>query len=243
MDRSEKEIRLRDLGAEKYDSDYFLKGAKNVDIEDCSIISALDLHENENFLDVGCGTGRLTSRLSNYVKDCYGIDLSPKSIEVFKNRNCKNVHLSVCDIVSQDIPFHMKYDKILSMQMIQHIEPSFHEVVLSKLFDSLKEGGVFVSELFNYDGYNRRKKFIRKNGYEKIEIRGDFYEYHFSPDEYCSLLEKIGFKIVSCYGICNIPRWIVRMMPERINKYFEGEIQKHRMSKRIGYYFIAICTK
>lgn len=32
----------------------------------------------KNILEVGCGTGRITFRLSNYLKECVGIDIDKR---------------------------------------------------------------------------------------------------------------------------------------------------------------------
>ena len=52
-----------------------------------SVISLLDIKENMNFLDIGCGTGWAIGQVAKLVDNkgsFYGVDLSPKMIEKAK---------------------------------------------------------------------------------------------------------------------------------------------------------------
>ena len=49
------------------------------------IINELDV-PNNGILDVGCGTGYLTSLLATYTTRCVGIDVSDASIDIAKSR-------------------------------------------------------------------------------------------------------------------------------------------------------------
>lgn len=204
-DRSEKEIRLRNNQAQNYDMWYMERGEGSVYIEDRSVIEALNLNLNEILLDIGCGTGRVTSQLATRCKKCFGIDISDKSIEILNRRNIENLKGDVIDITVEDIPYNMQFDKILSMQAIQHIEPVYHESVCKKIYNALKDGGVFVCELYNFSGLQRKLEMIRHRT-KKITVKGDFYEYRFTPDEFCKLMKKTGYKEIECYGVCNFHR-------------------------------------
>lgn len=240
-ERSASEIRLRNESAAEYDTWYLKRGKGSVFIEDNSIFEALDLKADECLLDVGCGTGRITTQLARQCKRCYAIDISDKSIEILKTKNADNLECQTADITIDDIPYNIQFDKILSMQVLQHIEPVHHETVSKKIYNALKDNGIFVCELYNYSGFQRKKEIIRRRQ-KKITKTGDFYEYRFTPKEFCKIMEKTGYKKIECYGVCNFSRRLMNLFPEKIYK-IEKQLHKKAISKYLSYYFIAICQK
>src|SRR5512141_2792383 len=67
-----------------------------------AIISILDLKEDQNFLDIGCGTGWAVGQAAIAVGNrgsFYGIDLSPKMIEKAKENfsGSDNFHFLVAN--------------------------------------------------------------------------------------------------------------------------------------------------
>lgn len=109
------------------------------------VINALNIKKDNVILDAGCGVGRLTIKIAKQCKKVYGLDFSPKSIEVLreklKEQDITNVKTFICDI-TEALPTKEAVDKILSIQTIQHI-PSDEErvIALKNLYNQLKEGG------------------------------------------------------------------------------------------------------
>ena len=238
MSRSEDEAKLRDEQAAIYDSWYLERGKWNVKIEDLAVKHALKLERTDVFMDMGCGTGRLTEKLATKCKSTYGYDISPASIEIMKNKGLHGCAMGgVLDITVNNIPLSLKVDKILSVQMIQHIEKKYHAPVIKKLYDALKEKGILVIELYNFAGYFRKKE-MKAGGGIKKEIQVDnFYEYRFSPSEMIALFSAAGFKNIKCYGVSNISRGVVNRL-RFLALPLEWILEKFSISKRIGYYFI-----
>tara|TARA_R110002096_G_scaffold28203_9_gene85646 strand:- start:1154 stop:1795 length:642 start_codon:yes stop_codon:yes gene_type:complete len=103
--------------------------------------------ENSNVvLDYGCGTGTTSCEIANHVKEIYAIDISPKMIEIAKekavNKKIKNVTFSLTDIFDEQ---HKKgsYDKILAFNML-HTIPNPKDVV-QRIDELLKPDGLFIS--------------------------------------------------------------------------------------------------
>ncbi len=245
--RSLDEVKLRDKDAENYDKWYTERGANAVFSEDETIISKLNISSNvSTFLDFGSGTGRFTVKIYDrypHIK-CYALDISPKSIEVLNDKN-KNIETSIFDASIENITElgYPKFDRILSMQMVQHLEKDGAIHAINEMYYSLNDAGCAVIELYNYSGFNRIIERIRAFGkIKKIQKNGLFFEYRYSADEFKNFILKYSdFKDVEIYGCQNISRRFINKFSFLIK--FDLWLSKFELSKYLGYYFIAVCKK
>ncbi|CDF59162.1 class I SAM-dependent DNA methyltransferase [Thermobrachium celere] len=104
------------------------------------ILNLIDIKENLNILDVGCGTGILESFLLKYnPKSITAVDISEKMIEVAKSKyqNPKIIFLA------QDI---MEHKGIYDLIIIYSAYPHFYdkEALIKHLSNMLTNGGKLV---------------------------------------------------------------------------------------------------
>jgi ubiquinone/menaquinone biosynthesis C-methylase UbiE len=183
------EIKLRDKNSKNYDEWYMERGYNAVVSEDDTIFSKLNLNcRVENFLDLGSGTCRFTVKIHDRYPsiNCYALDISPKSIDILNSKK-RNIKASVFDASSGNLSTlnYPKFDRILSMQMIQHLDKRGSIHVINEMYALLDVGGIAVVELYNFNGLNRiieRIKALFK--IKKIQKSGSFYEYRYSADEF-----------------------------------------------------------
>lgn len=91
-------------------------------------------------LDIGCGTGEFTEKLSKKVSKVYGIDLSPVMIEEAKKRHLEeNIEYTVQDFYELDE--EVKYDYIISIATFHHLDL---DSALPKIKRILKDNGVLI---------------------------------------------------------------------------------------------------
>jgi ubiquinone/menaquinone biosynthesis C-methylase UbiE len=91
-------------------------------------------------LDIGCGTGEFTKKLSKKVSTVIGIDISPIMIEEAKIRHLsKNIQYIVQDF--DELDENIKYDCIVSIATFHHLNM---ETTLLKINRLLNENGVLV---------------------------------------------------------------------------------------------------
>jgi SAM-dependent methyltransferase len=202
MDDQVLEIAARDQQAETYDEWYTRKGRLYGYIEERAILKALNPKKDDVILDAGCGTGRFSRLLAGKCKKVHSLDFSSKSLDILKRRSrlegIKNIEPKVFDI-TQKFQLDEKVDKIISIQVIQHLPTEEMRVhALKNMRDTLKEGGKCLITVYNW---NRPSK----NGLKKEGIfsNGIYYK-RFTPDEARSLMEKGGFSVKSITGIINL---------------------------------------
>jgi len=246
--RSADEIKLRDNDANNYDSWYYERGLSAVKAEDETVIYKLEFLENteQKFLDFGCGTGRLTVKIKDQHPqiDVFGLDISPKSIDILNAKN-KNIITKTFDASKDKIELlgFPKFDRILSMQMIQHLEKKGAINAINEIHNQLQDGGVAIIELYNYNGLNRILERIRSLGkIKKIQTNGLFFEYRYDSDEFKAfVIKNSDFTDISIFGCQNISRRWINKFPFLVT--FDLWLSKFNLSKYLGYYFIAVMRK
>lgn len=106
-------------------------------------------------LDIGCGTGEFSRLLAKRADKVYAIDLSPKTIEIAKDRSQQhaNIDFQVGDILQWKFPIE-QFDAIVSIATIHHLPV---ETLLSDLKSALKPGGkLVILDLLEYENLSDR---------------------------------------------------------------------------------------
>jgi len=107
------------------------------------VLSRLKLRGDEVLLDAGCGTGRLTAELLQYLPDGFvvGVDLSQNMLATARNylgsEYGARVHFVAADL--QDLPFEHTFDGVFSTAAF-HWVPD-HLRLFRNLFRVLRSGG------------------------------------------------------------------------------------------------------
>ena len=93
------------------------------------ILNAIDQESPNSILDVGCGTGYLTSQLAKKAKTCIGIDISSASIRLAQaNYNSTGAQFQNCSI--SDFNPNFKFDVCVS-NMVFSSDPDWCNSVQS----------------------------------------------------------------------------------------------------------------
>jgi trans-aconitate methyltransferase len=148
--------------------------------------------QDEHILDVGCGTGTLTEKISESGATVTGIDVSPEMIAKAKQAY-KNIKFFVRD--AGNFSFDEQFDAVFSNAAFHWIKDQ--QKVLQCIYDCLKPGGRLVYEMgakHNIESIHKAvKKVMLEEGFEentKIEVN-----YFSSVAEQAAMLEKVGFTI------------------------------------------------
>jgi len=240
MSNQEEEIKARDEQAEEFEDWYLQRGYYYDLVEKKTILNALNLQREDIVLDAGCGTGRFTRLIAKKCRKVYGVDFSPKSIEVLNKKareeGIQNIETYVCDI-TKSLPIKEKVDKIVSIQVIQHIptEVGRYTAVLN-LYDKLKSGGTCVISVSNWNLLSKRR-------YLKEEKSSNFYHLRFTPKEIASVFKKCGFKHIIVTGCINF-RGYAFLNNYRFHKVFypvaelDTFLSRFKFSRSLGSFLV-----
>jgi len=126
--------------------------------------------ENAKVLEIGCGNGRDALSILRRTPFYTGIDTSPEMIKLARERTFKG-KFEVADALTYD--YDGPYDVVFAFASLRHIAPSELGIVLKKVYDSLREGGVLYISSNYADHYHQED---RKDKYGEREI------HYYNPD-------------------------------------------------------------
>lgn len=146
--------RLTDLTASFYDLIFamFWLGYENHFRQ--RLIEFTDLAGVESVLDVGCGTGILTAMLANKLNgrgSIFGIDLSPRMIEIARRKALKKGRQVQYKVASSlALPFDNETFDVVVTSLVYHQLFSLEERVntLNQIRQVLKPGGRYIAAEF-----------------------------------------------------------------------------------------------
>lgn len=145
----------------------------------------------DSILEMGCGTGKNTSFLSQIGRNIHAVDFSQGMIEKAREKvQADNVQFSLMDITQ---PWEFEsgaFDLVVCNLVLEHIQDLSH--VFSEAARTLRpKGRFFINELHPFRQYDGKKARFHRNE-EKIEV--DAFVHHIS--DFLSAAAEIGLTLV-----------------------------------------------
>lgn len=156
------------------------------------VLGLIDLADKKSVLDLGCGNGALTKKLSDLGLEAIGMDASLELLEIARNTYPELVFYAG-DATQFELPEPV--DIVFSNAVLHWIDQSKQKALLHCVYEALKEGGQFVFE-FGGKGNNA---LIHTQLAQAFARRGLTYQMPFyfpSIGEYAQVLEQTGFHVV-----------------------------------------------
>ncbi|MDY6805840.1 MAG: class I SAM-dependent methyltransferase [Cyanobacteriota bacterium] len=174
--------------AELYDQKHSFVSGLGLDL-----LELLSPKMGEKILDIGCGTGHLSYKITGKGAKVIGIDNAPAMISQ-ANSNYPNLEFQLQS--ADHLSFEQQFDGVFSNATLHWIK-SEKEKVVAEIWRVLKPGGRFVAEFGGKGNVGE----ILKGIYEALDAAGYASNKELNPwyfpsiGEYASLLEKEGFEL------------------------------------------------
>lgn len=149
---------------ERMDIDFYNMKYENFDMYQKSHYKryelAFDQIERKDIVaDMACGSGYGTVMLSRRASEAHGFDISQEVVNEVSNRyvNEKKAKFTCKNLLELDV--QNTYDKIVSFETIEHVNPDEISIVLKNMHRALKPDGILIfSTPYNQeDSFNARK--------------------------------------------------------------------------------------
>ena len=104
------------------------------------------LNSSDNVLDIGCGWGSLSKNfVDNYKCNVKGISLSEEQIKYCNLQKQKHKDTELLEYSLKDYRYeNIKYTKIVSVGMFEHVGKPFFNSYFKKIYDLLEDDGIAV---------------------------------------------------------------------------------------------------
>lgn len=150
-------------------------------------LDLLDPKPGERILDVGCGEGTLTKKISERGAVVLGIDNSPEMIAAARANGVDAVLLA-----AEDMQFFSEFDAAFSNATLHWVLEK--EQAARAIFRALKPGGRFAGELGGQGNIARLREALDT----ELVIRGympprESSSWYPSPEEFAAIYEAAGF--------------------------------------------------
>ena len=128
-------------------------------------------------LDYGCGEGsNINYLIKKYNYDGYGVDISRPSITTCRKKiNKRKFKLISSKVIKDDKFFDVKFDLIISLQVLYYLNNTDLKLLLANLNSMLKPGGyvffTMMSRKNAYYNFHSDKKNI--DGLTKVDLSSD----------------------------------------------------------------------
>jgi ubiquinone/menaquinone biosynthesis C-methylase UbiE len=198
---------------DKYDKHH--EGFRDFDREAKKIFSALGLSPDSTILDIGCGTGGLTTHFAQMCKHVYAVDISKAMIAQLTQKIESQGLYNVTAVQSGFLTYQHQggaLDAIVANITLHHLPDFWKQIALCKLSDLLKPGGMlFLADVvFGFDPRTYQKtiedwlaemeKLAGQSMADEtiIHVRDEFSTWEWIMQ---GILERAGFRIDNSFEI------------------------------------------
>ena len=171
----------------RWTSETYRANAAYVPALGAAVFELLNPKAGEHILDVGCGEGSLTEKITAAGATVVGIDASAEMVAAARARG-----LDARVIDAERLPFDKEFDAVFSNAALHWVRD--HDAMLAGVHRALKPGGRFVAEFGGHGNIAAIQVAIRSvlasHGWET-----NVHRYYATPAEYSARLEKHGFTV------------------------------------------------
>jgi SAM-dependent methyltransferase len=183
--------------AQTWDPETYAKNARFVSDLGSPVVELLSPRPGERVLDLGCGDGVLTKKLTEFGCEVVAVDSSALQVEA-----ARRFGLEVYVMSAEELPYREEFDAVFSNAVLHWIKRA--DVMIEGVYRSLRPGGRFVAECGGHGCVNKiRTALVQALNRRGIDGESRVPWYFPTPGDYASRLERAGLRVNS---IALIPR-------------------------------------
>lgn len=145
-------------------------------------------------LEAGCGRGQYVAALRSRGYNCIGVDFAEKTIEMVK-KYLPDLPVKVGDVRELKLKDE-SLNGYISLGVVEHFKEGPSDA-LKEAFRTLKKEGILIISVPQAFLWRKKAAFPEES---PLPENAMFYQYAFSPEEFRTLLEDAGFRIIAEYG-------------------------------------------
>lgn len=154
------------------------------------VVEWLTVQAGERILDLGCGDGQLTLRLSATGAQVQGVDASPQMVEAARARG------ATADVApAESLPYaDQTFDAVFSNAALHWVRGQ--DAMMTEVHRVLRPGGRFVAEMGGHGNIAAIRlgliAVLERHGRGDLENEVNYYP---TPEAYTRRLERAGFRV------------------------------------------------
>ena len=203
------------------------------------------LRGDEEFLDIGCGHGGVSSELIKRGHKVSGIEINKDAIESLKSKGFEVFHKDI----SKPLELDKKFDVVMMLDVLEHMFDPY--ALLKEAKQTVKKGGVVIVMVPLYFDIVDRLKILftgsvismdnlcyGKKNYLKFRSYNYDHIRFFRPKEVIEMGQGLGLKVdrieyeATSYGGNKILRLLFKLLSNKYTVNLNPNLLAHRMKIR-----------
>jgi 2-polyprenyl-6-hydroxyphenyl methylase/3-demethylubiquinone-9 3-methyltransferase len=137
----------------------------------CALVESLSPLTGMRLLDLGCGKGRFSAKLSERGAHAVGVDISAGML-------AEAAGLDRVRASARRLPFgSASFDRVMAVEVFEHLAPAAIDEVCSEVLRVLRPGGKFVILDKNVRSWNARRPWLPSAAVKWIDERRGLWMY------------------------------------------------------------------
>jgi 2-polyprenyl-3-methyl-5-hydroxy-6-metoxy-1,4-benzoquinol methylase len=162
----------------------------------------------DQVIDVGCGSGTVTSVLGSYGANVLGVDGNPQAIE-FASRTYAGPNIKFqTALVDERFTTEVAVDKIYCLEVIEHIYLPQAETMLRMFHDLLKPQGKVLLSTPNYRSAWPLIEWFMDRSHLSPKMRAEQHVELYHPRKLRRVCEQCGFAVERMWTSCLLAPWL-----------------------------------
>jgi len=157
----------------------------------------------DRVLEIGCGAARIGRELAPHCGSWYGVDVSPKMIELARSRteHLSNVSLAAVEGPSLQIFSDNYFDRIYCWAVFFHLDKEDLFIYIQEIYRTLKPGGLAYYDTWNLlDELGWKRWLLELERYRDFGKRPRHRNQWSTPQEMRRYSEKAGLTVLHLFG-------------------------------------------